>query len=173
MRIANVLWRDESGLILSAEAVMVGTVGVLGAVVGLNMTTTAVNDELKEFAFAIRSLDQSYGFAGHRSCGAWSAGSYYQQQDVQVSLQELCADGATDIRAIQQEIEAQRTRLPEAPLPQADPDQAIPVAPNQIPVPEANVDKLDSKPVEKRRVPDRKVPPRNKPDDRKTDRDDV
>ena len=136
MKVVNDLWRDEHGLILSAEAVMVGTVGVLGAVVGLSMANTAVDAELKEFAFAIRSLDQSYGYVGHQSCRAWSAGSCYRQQDVQVSLNDLCADGATDIRAIQEHVGAQqKAQLPPAPHPQMDDDHAVPIAPNQIPVP--------------------------------------
>ena len=109
MRFANELWADECGLILSAEAVTIGTVGVLGAVVGLNAASSAVDQELKEFASAIRSLDQSYGFVGHQSCRAWSAGSYYRQQDVRQTLQDLCGDGATDIRAIEQHVDAQRT----------------------------------------------------------------
>lgn len=137
MQLVKDLWRDEHGLILSAEAVTVGTIGVLGAVAGLNMASTAVDEEMKEFAYAIRSLDQSYGFVGHQSCRAWSAGSSYRQQDVQVSLNELCAHGGTDIRAIQEHVQAQqKSQLPPAPHPQVDTDHAVPVAPNQIPVQE-------------------------------------
>ena len=40
MQLVKDLWQDELGLILSAEAVTVGTIGVLGAVVGLNMAST-------------------------------------------------------------------------------------------------------------------------------------
>ena len=46
MQLVNDLWQDEHGLILSAEAVMVGTLGVLGAVVGMNMASTAVDEEI-------------------------------------------------------------------------------------------------------------------------------
>src|SRR5690606_34960632 len=73
------LWQDESGVVLSAEVVTVGTLGVLGAVVGLNAAGTAIDGELKEFSSAIRSLDQSYCVSGHRSCRAWTAGSCYRQ----------------------------------------------------------------------------------------------
>ncbi len=145
MQLAKELWQDEHGLILSAEAVTVGTLGVLGAVVGLNMASTAVDAELKEFAFAIRSLDQSYGFVGHQSCRAWSAGSSYRQQDVQVSLQELCADGSTDIRAIHDHVDAQRRlQLPPAPHPQADDGSVDSLTPNEIPVPVIKPDKSKS-----------------------------
>ena len=171
MQLVNDLWRDEHGLILSAEAVMVGTVGVLGAVVGVNMAATAVDEELKEFAFAIRSLDQSYGYVGHQSCRAWSAGSSYRQQDVQVSLNDLCADGATDIRGIQEHVGSQqKAQLPPAPHPQIDGEHAVPVAPNQIPVPAAKRDKPKSemKAGEKGKESD-KPAPKQKP--KKGDKD--
>ena len=161
MQLVNDLWRDEYGLILSAEAVMVGTVGVLGAVVGMNMASTAIDEELKEFAFAIRSLDQSYGYVGHQSCRAWSAGSSYRQPDVQVSLNDLCADGATDIRGIQEHVGAQsKAQLPPAPHPQVEAEHAVPVAPNHIPVPALKGDKpsSDMKPGAKGQESDKPAP---------------
>lgn len=131
------LWDDESGLVLSAEVVTVGTVAVLGAVVGLNAASTAVDQELKEFAGAIRSLDQSYGYVGHQSCRAWTAGSCYRQQDVQQSLADLCSDGATDLQAIENHVKSQRLpRLPVAPHPALDADEPTPITPNQIPTPQ-------------------------------------
>lgn len=131
------LWSDEDGLVLSAEVVTVGTLGVLGAVVGLNAASTAVDQELKEFAGAIRSLDQSYGYVGHQSCRAWTAGSCYRQQDVQQSLADLCSDGAADLQAIENHVKSQRSvRLPVAPHPTLDADEPTPVTPNQIPVPQ-------------------------------------
>lgn len=135
------LWQDETGLVLSAEVVTVGTLGVLGAVVGLNAAGTAVDLELKEFASAIRSMDQSYGYVGHQSCRAWSAGSYYRQQDVQTSLADLCADGATDIKAIEKHVQQQRSViLPAAPHPHGDTPETVPVTPNQIPAPQPKRD---------------------------------
>ncbi len=137
MRPIENLWQDECGLILSAEAVMIGTLGVLGAVVGLNAAGTAVDQELKEFAGAIRSLDQSYGYVGHQSCRAWTAGSYYRQPDVQHALSDLCSDGETDIRAIEKHVDAQRSvHLPPALHPQLEEASEAPATPNQIPVPE-------------------------------------
>lgn len=79
MNLVQTLWNDEAGAILSAETVMIGSVAVMGAAVGWNATADAVNGELTEFSKAIRSLDQSYVVAGHRSCNAWTAGSYYIQ----------------------------------------------------------------------------------------------
>lgn len=177
MQLVKDLWQDELGLILSAEAVTVGTIGVLGAVVGLNMASTAVDAELKEFAFAIRSLDQSYGYVGHQSCRAWSAGSSYRQQDVQVSLNDLCADGATDIRAIQEHVRAQhKAQLPPAPHPQADADHAHPVVPNQIPIPtlKGEKPKAEMKSGEKSKEPDKQAPKKKGDKDKsKSDSDEV
>lgn len=143
MQSIQTLWHDEGGLVLSAEVVTIGTLGVLGAVVGLNAAATAVDQELKEYASAIRSLDQSYGFVGHQSCRAWTAGSFYRQQDVQQSLADLCADGATDIRAIEDHVKAQRSVLlpavPHQPVPH-EATETNPVTPNQIPVPQIKRD---------------------------------
>ena len=136
------LWQDECGLILSAEVVTIGTLGVLGAVVGLSAASTAVDQELKEFAGAIRSLDQSYGYVGHQSCRAWTAGSFYRQQDVKQSLVDLCGDGTTDIKAIEGHVQAQRSAL----YHHVETHEAVPATPNQIPVPQPKRDaqpKLD------------------------------
>ena len=89
MSVLRSLWADECGAILSAELVMVGTLGVIGGTVGLAAASQAVNDELKEFAYAIRSLDQSYCVGGQRGCNAWTAGSCYQQPAVEESLADL------------------------------------------------------------------------------------
>ena len=131
MKLIQELWKDESGLILSAETVTLGTVGVLGAVVGMNAAGSAVNSELKEMASAIRSLDQSYAFAGHRGCGAWTAGSCYIQPSVQQSLAEINDGGQVDVKAVQQQIEEERKlNLQPQVAPAATP------LPNQIPATE-------------------------------------
>ena len=85
----NELWNDEAGFIVSAETVLVGTVAVVGATVGLNALATSVNEELTDVAMSIRSLDQSYSYKGFEGCGASTAGSSFKQQDVKVSLKEL------------------------------------------------------------------------------------
>jgi hypothetical protein len=138
------LWNDEGGAVLSAEVVLVGTVAVLGSVTGLHMAAQAVDEELREFAYAIRSLDQSYAFLGHHSCRAWSAGSCYRQPDVQQSLSELCGESAADVGALQQKIEAERLKTPEAPV---LPDAGQPPA-NQLPEPS----KKPAKPAKPKKV---------------------
>ena len=85
------LWRDEAGVLLSAEAVVVGTVAVVGLTTGLTVVAKSVNEELKDVAFAIRSLDQSYSIPAIEGCGARTAGSSFQQAPVKESLAELTA----------------------------------------------------------------------------------
>ncbi len=95
MSLLHALWRDETGVVLSAELVLLGTLGVVGATVGLNAAAKSVNEEMTDFARDMRSLDQSYSVPGYRSCGAWKAGSSYRQEDVEVSLRriEVVEDG--------------------------------------------------------------------------------
>jgi len=76
-------------MILSSEAVLVGTVGVIGATVGLKAMGESVNAEMTDIARALRSLDQSYEIRGVKGCGACTAGSSFKQQDVKKSLAEL------------------------------------------------------------------------------------
>ncbi|WP_417848909.1 hypothetical protein [Thalassoglobus sp.] len=89
MRIFKQLLQDEFGAILSAEAVVIGTIAVIGVSVGLNAASKSVNAELFEFASAIRHLDQSYSISKVEIDGDWSAGSAYTQPDVKKSINEL------------------------------------------------------------------------------------
>ncbi len=58
------LVQDENGVILSAEIVLVGTILVLGMVVGLVELQCSVVDELNDIGEAIGSLNQSYVITG-------------------------------------------------------------------------------------------------------------
>ena len=64
----NNLIVNEDGMILSAELVIVLTVGVLAIIVGLNHVANAVNSELTDVAQAIGTLNQSYSFTGYHCC---------------------------------------------------------------------------------------------------------
>ncbi len=90
MGIFRELWSDEAGVIMSAEAVVLGTVGVVGLTAGLSVAAKAVNSELQDLGFAIRSLDQSYEIPASYSCGAYTAGSSFKQEPVEESLAILC-----------------------------------------------------------------------------------
>ena len=55
---------DESGVIISAELVLVLTIAVLAMVVGLSEVAVAVNTELNDLSNAIGALNQSYAVTG-------------------------------------------------------------------------------------------------------------
>ncbi len=120
-------WRgflsDECGAVMSAEMVMLATLGVVGATAGLKMAATSINEELKETALAFRSLDQSFEVKEQRSCRAWTAGSCYRQPPVEESRAALSASD-TD-------------RLPadEGPQPELKPKKKPDAAPSEEPKP--------------------------------------
>jgi Flp pilus assembly pilin Flp len=58
----NKFMSDESGVIISAELVLVLTVAVLAMIVGLSEVAVAVNTELNDISNAIGALDQSYSY---------------------------------------------------------------------------------------------------------------
>lgn len=91
MQLWQALLNDESGFVVSSEAVLVGTVGVLGATVGLSVAGDSIHDELTEVALAFRSLDQSYSYEGIRCGTAWTAGSAFQQPPVAESQAKIRA----------------------------------------------------------------------------------
>ena len=57
---------DESGVIISAELVLVLTIAVLAMVVGLSEVAVAVNTELNDISNAIGSLNQTFSYTGFR-----------------------------------------------------------------------------------------------------------
>ncbi len=70
------LWNDESGVILSAELVLIGTILVLGMIVGLVELQCSIVSELSDLSSAFGNLDQSYqvsGFASYKSYGKTKA----------------------------------------------------------------------------------------------------
>ncbi len=60
----NKLWNDEDGVILSAELVLIGTILVVGMIVGLVELQCSVVGELSDLGDAIGNLDQSYVTSG-------------------------------------------------------------------------------------------------------------
>ncbi len=87
MNCLNALWNDEAGFIVSAELVLVATVGILGLVVGLSEMAVSVNTELNDLSNAFGSLSQSYSYCGFasRDCGklkSYVGGAcYYDRSD--------------------------------------------------------------------------------------------
>ena len=67
------LWMDEGGATISAELAIVGTILVIGVIVGLSAVQDAVNTELADLGAAIGHIDQSFshgGTTGHHSAVA-------------------------------------------------------------------------------------------------------
>lgn len=80
LRNLSKLASDENGFIITAELVLVLTIGVLGMVVGLTAIRDSVVNELNDLAHAFGSVNQSYSVTGlrkNRWCDevhAWVAG---------------------------------------------------------------------------------------------------
>ena len=67
MNILNALKNDESGFVVSAELVLVGTILVLGMIVGLTELSYNVNQELEDLGSGIGAINQTYYFT--LACG--------------------------------------------------------------------------------------------------------
>ena len=70
MNIFNTLRNDEHGFIVSAELVLIGTILVLGMIVGLTELSYGINEELEDLGSAIGGVNQTYYYnqvSGHRS----------------------------------------------------------------------------------------------------------
>ncbi|MEW4526441.1 MAG: branched-chain amino acid aminotransferase [Maioricimonas sp. JB045] len=78
MHIAESLWNDEAGFIVSAELVLVATIVVLGLIVGLSEVSIAINEELEDVGSAFGSINQSYAFSGAAGCKGAFGGSYFE-----------------------------------------------------------------------------------------------
>ena len=62
MNILNALKNDENGFVVSAELVLVGTITVLGMIVGLTELSFSVNQELEDVGSAVGAINQTYYF---------------------------------------------------------------------------------------------------------------
>ena len=84
------LWKDEAGFILSAELVLISTIGVLSMVVGLSEVASAINQELEDVASAFGAVNQSYRYQGLTGHGGSIDGSNFRDEI------DFC-DGPNDI----------------------------------------------------------------------------
>lgn len=91
------LLNDETGVIISSELALVGTVGVLGMAVGLEAVSTAVNQELNDLSSAFGSLNQSYSLRSLSKAGHGRvSGSCFTNQvrgNAGLNLSEICGQG--------------------------------------------------------------------------------
>jgi hypothetical protein len=60
MNLINTLKNDENGFVVSAELVLVGTILVLGMIVGLTELSFNVNQELEDLGSGIGGINQTY-----------------------------------------------------------------------------------------------------------------
>lgn len=60
----NAFLNDENGFVISAELVLVLTIGVLSMIVGLSEVASAVVTELNDVSNAIGALNQSFAVTG-------------------------------------------------------------------------------------------------------------
>ncbi len=69
MNLLTALKNDENGFVVAAELVIVGTVLVIGMIVGLTELSYGVNEELEDVGSAVGSINQTYYFtlaSGHK-----------------------------------------------------------------------------------------------------------
>ena len=64
LRTLKALLDDENGFVVSAELVLVMTIGVLAMIVGLNAVAKSVTMEMNDIANAFGAIDQSYAYKG-------------------------------------------------------------------------------------------------------------
>ncbi|VAX42662.1 hypothetical protein MNBD_PLANCTO02-518 [hydrothermal vent metagenome] len=69
MRTLVSLWKDDAGFVISAELVLVLTIGVLAMVVGLNAVAKSVVMELNDVSNAIGAIDQGFAYRGLKKAG--------------------------------------------------------------------------------------------------------
>lgn len=78
--VAARLIADESGFIISAELILIGTIAVLAMVVGLSEVALNINNELEDVASAFGAVNQSFRANGMGGHGGTSNGSSFGDQ---------------------------------------------------------------------------------------------
>jgi Flp pilus assembly pilin Flp len=76
----NALLNDEAGFIVSAELVLVATIGVLAMIVGLTEVSFAVNQELEDVGSAFGSINQGFKYNGTVGFKGGVSGSLYNDE---------------------------------------------------------------------------------------------
>ena len=93
------LWMDEGGATISAELALVGTILVIGVVVGLSAVQDAVVTELADLGAAVANLNQSYSSGGATGHHAASAGQGFQDSTDSCDSDD-CAQGGVNSRCV-------------------------------------------------------------------------
>ena len=82
-------WQDEKGVVVASELTIIGTICVLGLVVGLSELSNAVNHELVDLAMAVNSLNQSYQTSGTGWNNNHHRGSSFQDSNPHQNQEQL------------------------------------------------------------------------------------
>lgn len=92
------LWMDEGGATISAELALVGTILVIGVIVGLSAVQDAVNTELADLGQAIGNIDQSYSHGG--TTGHHAAVSGFNFTDAADACDDVDSGDGTGTRCL-------------------------------------------------------------------------
>lgn len=87
------LMADETGLVLSAELVLILTVCVLGIIVGLASVQTAVVSEFQDLSLALSGMNQSYATPAFFGCRKWGMPISFTVGSGYVDYYDSCACG--------------------------------------------------------------------------------
>ncbi len=63
MRLLNQLWADTRGFIVTSETILLGTVALLGCIVGFSVMRNSIVTEFGDSAAAVNRLNQSAAFS--------------------------------------------------------------------------------------------------------------
>lgn len=85
-------WSDDQGFVVSSELILIATVIVLGAVVGLSTFREQLVQELGDAALGIGALDQSYSIDSTTVAGFTAFGSAFE--DAADDCDARACDGA-------------------------------------------------------------------------------
>ena len=77
MKVLQRLWSEDTGFIISTEAIIILTMLICAAVVGWQSIRVALVAELADIGDAIAALDQSYSFSGFTGHAATCSGSFF------------------------------------------------------------------------------------------------
>jgi len=84
MHLLRKLWRDEAGVMSSAELILISTLLLLGSIVGLTTMRDQVVQEFGDLGLAVGHLNQSYSVDPIDVDGFTAAGSSF------VDLSDFC-----------------------------------------------------------------------------------
>jgi hypothetical protein len=102
MKWLRVFWDDVDGFVATADLIMISTIIVLGALVGLVTMRDQVVQELGDLAVAIGHLNQSYSFSDATVGGFSVAGSLFfdRADDCEEGLEECVGTGCIAVGGI-------------------------------------------------------------------------